>query len=94
MTPDPQAVNSFFRFMGALSTLTLGMAWRNPRKGSLAEDAEISEASDVIINTVIDGDTVNRIERSNGRNLRDQLSIEQIEDMNRERELRRMKNRN
>lgn len=92
MTPDPQAVNSFFRFVGALSTLTIGMAWW--RKGTPAEDTEVSQVNDIIIDTITDSDMVSRIERNNGRNLRDQISIEQLEDMNRERELRRMRNRN
>lgn len=93
MTPDPQATDNFFRFVGALSTLGgLGMAWW--RKGSVEEDKEVSQANDAIIDTISDSDMVSRIERSNGRNLRDQLTLEQIEDMNRERELRRMRNRN
>lgn len=93
MTPDPQATDNFFRFVGALSTLG-GLAAIWTRKGNPAEDKEVSQANDAIIDTVSDSDMVSRIERSNGRNLRDQLTIEQIENMNRERELRKFPRRN
>jgi len=76
----------------ALSVLSGTMAWW--RKGSEDEDNMVAASADIVLDAVTDADTVGRIDLHTGRNLRDQMTVEQAEELERERELRRMKNRN
>lgn len=94
MMPDPEIYSTLLKFTGALSTLAGLMAWFGPRKGSVEEDQEVAEATDVVIDTLIDGDVVSKIDLHTGKNLRDQLTVQELEEMNRERQLRRFGRRN
>lgn len=62
------------------------MAWFH--RGSAEEDKILTGVAETLIEGVVDADSVNRIERSNGRNLRDQLTVEEAEEMRREADLR------
>lgn len=64
------------------------------RKGSHAEDEIVAESADIVINSLSDADLVGRVDMHTGKNLRDQLSVQEAEELNRERELRRFINRN
>lgn len=95
MTPNSfDAWSELFKFSGALSLLSgaIGMAWW--RKDGPDSDNVVSEACDTLINGVLDADKANKIDLHTGRNIRDRLTVEQLEDMNKERNLRRMGNRN
>ena len=85
-------VDKCVEFAGAMAVLSGAMAWW--RKGSTDEDAMVAKAADVVLDTVSNADTVARVDLHTGRNLRDQLTVEQAMELERERELRRMKNRN
>lgn len=92
MTPTVEALSKLFEFTGALSILAGGMAWW--RKGSTAEDETVSAAADTVLDALSDADTVRKIDCLTDRNLRDQLTIEQAMELDRERELRRFGRRN
>jgi hypothetical protein len=62
------------------------------RQGSKEEDDLRIEVADTLIDTTCNADDVNRIEMATGRNLRDQLTVEKAEDLDRERRLLRMGN--
>lgn len=91
MTPTLEALQELFKFTGALSILA-GVAWW--RKGTAEEDAVVSAAADTVLGTLSDADTVNKIDNLAGRNLRDQLTVEEAMELDRERELRRFGRRN
>lgn len=74
-------------FSAALGVLAGACAWW--RRGSADEDAMVSDAADTVLDTLADADTVSRIDCLTDRNLRDQLSVEEAEELHRERELRR-----
>lgn len=84
------AWGELFKFTGALGVL--GMAWF--RKGSQAEDEMVVEASDLILDNLSNADNIRKINAITGKNLRDQLSIEEVLEMDQERKLRQMRNRN
>lgn len=92
MTPGIEALHKFFEFTGALSVLAGAMAWW--RKGSVDEDKVVSEAADIVLGTLSDADTVSKVDLHTAKNLRDQLTIEEAIELNRERELRRFSRRN
>lgn len=92
MTPNFDAFEELLKFAGALSVATGTMTWF--RKGSKEEDEIVSESCDILIDEVLDADKVNKIDLHTGRNIRDQLTVEQLEDMERERTLRRFPGRN
>lgn len=92
MIPVHETMQKLFEITGALAVLAGTMAWW--RKGSDEEDAAVSEAADVVLNGLSDADTVNKIGCVTNKNLRDQLSIAEAIELNRERELRRMGRRN
>jgi len=64
------------------------------RKGSPEEDDVVSHAAHELIEGVVSADTVNKVELHTGINLRDQVSIEEAEDWAKDRDLRRMRDRN
>lgn len=68
------------------------MSWF--RKGSEEEDKMVASANGVILDTLSDADTVKLIEGSTKKNLRDQVTVEQATELNRERELRGFSRRN
>lgn len=45
------------------------------------EDKEFAEASDIIIETLVDADQVTGIEIMTGNNVRDQLTVDEIDSM-------------
>lgn len=79
-------------FGTAIAVLSGAMAWW--RQGSDDEDQMVASAADVVLGTVTDADTVGRIDLHTGRNLRDQMTVEQAEELERERQLRRFPRRN
>lgn len=92
MTPLFNGWDELWRLAGCSSLLIFGMAWW--RKGSEDEDRVMSEAADELIAGISDADVVNKIENETTFNIRDQMTLEEAEDWNRERELRRFKRRN
>lgn len=80
------------KFAAALSVCVAGMAWW--RKGSQEEDEVMAEAADVVLDTLSDADKVSKIELHTGRNLRDQLTVEEAEETDKDRRLRRWPWRN
>jgi len=87
MTPSLEAFQKFFEFTGALAVVTGAMAWW--RRGSDEEDEMVSNAADTVLGALSDADTVSKIGCVTDRNLRDQLTVEEAIEMNKERELRR-----
>lgn len=73
-------------------TLLVMMAWWH--KSSPEGDDVISAAAQELIEGVSDADRVNKIEDATTINLRDQVSIEQVEEWAKEREYHKHKNRN
>lgn len=63
-------------------------------RGSQDEDEMTVQAHELVLGMVSDADATGRVEAVTDRNWRDDISIEQAEELNRERELRNMKNRN
>lgn len=84
--------NHILRFVNLRTVLGGAMAWW--RKGSAEEDRVVSEAAKELIDGVSSADTVGKVELHTGINLRDQVTIEEIEDWARDRDLRGMRNRN
>lgn len=87
MMPEFNAWGELAKFAGALSVAAGAMSWF--RKGSAEEDKVVSESADILIDGISDADKVNKVDLHTGKNLRDQLTIEEAEEMNRERELRK-----
>ena len=75
-------------FSAAMAVLSGAMAgwWR---KDSPADDAMTAAAAETVLSALSDADTVGRIDLHTGRNLRDQMSLEQAEDLERVGQLRR-----
>lgn len=75
-----------------LAVVTGAFAWwhASDPKG----DEKWSEATDELIEGVMDSDRVGKIEDATWNNLRDQVSIEQIEKWREEQEFRKNKDRN
>lgn len=87
MMPEFNAWGEVAKFAGALTTVMGAMAWF--RKDSAEEDKVVGEAADVLISGVSDADKVSKIDLHTGKNLRDQMTVEEAEKINREGELRR-----
>lgn len=64
------------------------------RKGSTEEDEVVSAAANELISGVCDADTVGNVEKNVGINLREQVTVAELQDWAADRDLRRMKNRN
>ena len=93
MTPQhTEAIHKLFEFSGALSVLVGAMAWW--RKGSQDEDAVVAEAADLVLGALSNADDTRGVECVAGRNWRDQVSVEEAIEMDKERELRRFERRN
>lgn len=74
-------------FLGSTALL---MSWLS---GKLRpEDKEILEAHEFIQSAISDGDLVSKVELHTGKNLRDQLTPEELEDINEHVKLLRMGN--
>lgn len=58
------------------------------RKGSPEEDQAVAHAAHELIEGVVDADAVGKIKGNLGVNLRDQVTVEEIEDWNQDRRLR------
>jgi hypothetical protein len=87
-----EAWAELFKFTGAVATLAGVFDWL--RKGSTAEDNVFAEAAEIVLDAVANADNVRTIDCVTGRNLREQLTVEECLDMARERDLRRMPGRN
>lgn len=85
-------IDKCVEFASATAVLAGAMAWW--RKGSVEEDAMVAKAADTVLDTVSDADTVARVDLHTGRNLRDQLTVAEAIELERERELRRFARRN
>jgi hypothetical protein len=92
MTPNLEILHRFFEITGALAVATGGMAWW--RKGSAEEDQVVSTANDTVLDALSDADTVSKIDCLTNRNLREQLTVGEAIEMDKERQLRRFPNRN
>lgn len=92
MIPIHETMQKLFEITGALAVLSGAMAWW--RRGSAEEDAVMSEAADVVLDGLSDADAVNKIGCVTGKDLRDQLTIEEAIELDRERNLRRFGRRN
>lgn len=80
-------IDKCVEFASATAVLAGAFAWW--RKGSDEEDEMVSNAADTVLGALSDADTVSKIGCVTDRNLRDQLTIEEAIEMNKERELRR-----
>lgn len=79
-------------FNMALAAGALAAAWS--RHGSPAEDDMVVGCHGLVLDAVADADATRTVECVTGRNWRDQVSVQDAEELNRERELRTMQNRN
>lgn len=86
MIPIPQLSPELF-----LTSLILLMSWFSGQRK--AEDDEVINAHEVVQRGMSDGDFVNRIELMTGKNLRDQLSIAEMEQLENEIKILKMGNR-
>lgn len=84
MTPD---MSRLLEFAGALSVITGAMAWW--RKDTDQEDAAVADAHDVILDTLSDADLRKRLGCIADVDLGHEITVEEAEAMNSERELRR-----
>ena len=75
MTPEFNAWGELAKFAGALSVVSGAMAWW--RKDSIENDKVVAESCDILIEGVSDADNANKIDLYTGRNVRDQLTVEQ-----------------
>lgn len=91
MTNFTDALGELVKFMVAVSSITSLMTWRRdgPR-----EDQSFIEASDYVLDSLSDADKTSKIELHNARNIRDQLTIEQVEELYNEKIIRSWTNRN
>lgn len=84
MTPNFDAYGELFKFLGALSVVAPLMSWW--RKDTDAEsDMEIA-AANTVLEALSDADSVSKIDCLTQKNLRDQLTIEQVEEIHERRE--------
>lgn len=86
------ALHNFGEFIVASAVLAGAMAWW--RKGTPEEDAMMGEAAEIVVDNLMNADNVTNIEMLTGKNLRDQMTIEEVQDAARERDLRRFGRRN
>jgi len=78
------------KLMELASAFVMIASWR---AGKLRpEDKEIIDAHEVIVSGVGDADFVTRVEMATGRNIRDQISVEGLEELGREVKLLKMGN--
>lgn len=92
MTDLSEATQEMLKFIGALAVVNGLMVWW--RKGSEADDKATVEAADLVLDSISDADKVGKIDLASGRNLRDQLSVLEAQELHAERELRKFGRRN
>lgn len=92
MMPETNYLMDLIKIGAALSVSTGLMAWF--RKGSVEEDVVIAESQDFVLDALSDADRVNKIDLHTGRNVRDQLTVEEAEEMEKESRLRKWGRRN
>lgn len=92
MTPNTELLHRIFEFTGALSVLTGAMAWW--RRGSQDEDKVVAEAADTVLDALSNADDTRGVECLTNRNWRDQVSVGEAIEMDKERRLRRFGRRN
>lgn len=91
MTNFTDALGELVKFMVAVSSIAGAMTWR---KGGPREDSAFIEATDYVLDSLSDADKTGKIELHNARNIRDQLTIEQVEELYNEKVIRSWPNRN
>lgn len=69
-------------------------AWLNHKTPDDKEDELISNAHNLVLGMLSDADTTGKVWAVTDRNWRDQLSVAEAEELERERSLRSQKNRN
>lgn len=84
---DFSAWREVAQFATALAVTTGAMAWF--RRGSAEEDKVVSEANDLILESLSDADKVAKIKDETWNDLRDQISVEQVQELHEERNLRK-----
>jgi hypothetical protein len=83
----PFDFSRLFEVLGALSVITGAMAF--PRRDTDEEDAMVAGAADVVLEALSDADFCRTTECITGRDLREQMTIEQAIALHEERELAR-----
>lgn len=84
MIPD---ISRYFEFVGALSIVTGAMSWW--RRETVENDSMVVEATDLVLETLSDADTVERVDCIHHKNMRDAVTVEEAQAMHEEAELRR-----
>lgn len=84
----PFDFSRLFEVLGAMSVITGAMAWF--RRDTDAEDVTIAEAADVVLAALSDADFCRTTECVTGKDLREQMTLEQAIRLHEERELARM----
>ena len=74
-------------FDAALAVGAAAMSWW--RHDTDDEDAAIIAANDLVLESLADADTTGKVKNVTGRDWRDQVSVEEAEALNEERELRK-----
>lgn len=77
---------SLARFEWNLRVWRERMAWFT--RNSADEDKVVAQTGELLLGGVSDADQVAKIELANGRNLRDQMTVEEAEEMRRETDLK------
>lgn len=90
MLPHMNEIQKLLEFIGSLSLITGAMTWR---RGGPKEDEIVILAADTVLDTLSDSDKVGKIDLHTGKNIREQLTIEQVEELHKEREYRKWQNR-
>lgn len=88
MTPEVMLLKGFEL------ALSVGAAAAWFTRGSQDEDDMTVKAHSLVLDSVSDADTTKRVWAVTDKDWRDQLTVAEAEELNRERELRGMKNRN
>lgn len=83
---------NLWKFVEATTILAGATVWW--RKGTREEDEMISYAADVVLDNLSDSDNVRKIKDLTGKDLRDQLTVEEAMELDKERTLRRFSRRN
>lgn len=92
MSMEAEANKVLLEMATALYVLTGAMAWW--REGSEEEDDMYAKSADVVLDGLSDADKVAKVSCVTGLELRDQVTVEQAEELDRERKLRRFGRRN
>lgn len=82
------AISTVLRYANLRAVLggIMGNKWW--RKGSAEEDRVIADAAHELIEGIVNADTVGNVKQHTGIDLRDQVSVAEMEDWHRDRELR------